>query len=113
MLLPRCQLVLVALSTLNIDNHGASMPSTLSVDMTPVQCRAARVMIDMKQPELAKAAGLGLSTVVDFEKERRVVSDAAIQALRIALENAGVEFIAENGGGEGVRLKKGQKRGSS
>lgn len=82
------------------------MPSTLNVDMTPMQCRAARVMIEMKQPELAKAAGLGLSTVVDFEKERRIVSDAAIQALRLALEEAGIEFIAENGGGAGVRLRK-------
>ena len=29
-----------------------------------------------------------------------------IAALRAALESAGVEFIAENGGGPGVRLKK-------
>ena len=63
-------------------------------------------MIPLKQPELAKAAGLGLSTIVDFEKERRVVSDQAITAIRTALESAGVEFIDENGGGAGVRLRK-------
>lgn len=74
--------------------------------MKPMQCRAARAMIQMKQPELAKAAGLGLSTIVDFEKERRVVSDQAITAIRTALEEAGVEFIDENGGGAGVRIKK-------
>lgn len=61
-------------------------------------------MIPLTQPALADAASIGLSTVVDFEKERRVVSDQAIAAIRAALETAGVEFIAENGGGAGVRL---------
>ena len=74
--------------------------------MTPAQSRAARALIRMTQPELAEAAGLGLSTVVDFEKERRTVSDVAQESIRKALEAAGVEFIAENGGGPGVRLKR-------
>lgn len=59
----------------------------------------------MTQTELAKAAGLGQSTVIDFEKERRIVSDQAIAAICAALESAGVEFIPENGGGAGVRLR--------
>lgn len=63
-------------------------------------------MIAISQTKLSQAAGLGLSTVVDFEKERRIVSDTAVAAIREALENAGVEFIAENGGGAGVRLRK-------
>tara|TARA_R110002153_G_scaffold22740_1_gene74437 strand:- start:1981 stop:2148 length:168 start_codon:yes stop_codon:yes gene_type:complete len=50
-------------------------------------------------------AGVGLSTVVDFEKSRRAVSADARNAMRTALETAGVEFIPENGGGVGVRLK--------
>jgi transcriptional regulator with XRE-family HTH domain len=74
--------------------------------MTPSQCRAARALIDLTQPKLAEAAGVGLSTVVDFEKSRRAVSDAAKEAIRAALEAAGVEFIPENGGGAGVRLRK-------
>ncbi|HDZ73506.1 MAG TPA: XRE family transcriptional regulator [Aurantimonas coralicida] len=73
--------------------------------MTPSQCRAGRAILDMKQPALAAAAGLGLSTVVDFERSRRSVSAEAISAIRSALETAGVEFIAENGGGAGVRLR--------
>lgn len=60
----------------------------------------------MTQTDLAKAAGLGQSTVIDFEKERRVVSEQAVKAIRAALEAAGVEFIPENGGGAGVRLAK-------
>ena len=50
-------------------------------------------MLDMTQTELADLAGLGLSTVVDFEKERRQVSAAAIQAVQQALNRAGIEFI--------------------
>ncbi|WP_328595984.1 XRE family transcriptional regulator [Aureimonas psammosilenae] len=60
----------------------------------------------MTQPQLAEAAKLGLSTVVDFERSRRAVSDDKVDAIRSALEAAGVEFIAENGGGAGVRLRK-------
>ena len=74
--------------------------------MTPAQCKAARAIIDMTQPKLADLAGVGLSTIVDFEKERRVVAQPSIDAIRAALEAAGVEFIAENGGGAGVRLWK-------
>lgn len=74
--------------------------------MSPAQCRAARALINMNQTALADAAGLGLSTVVDFEKERRVVSDQAIASIQSALEAAGVIFVAENGEGPGVRLRK-------
>ncbi len=75
--------------------------------MTPAQCRAARALVDLTQPKLAGAAGLGLSTVVDFERSRRAVPQETVEAIRAALESAGVEFIAENGGGAGVRLRKG------
>ena len=74
--------------------------------MSPDQCRAARAIVDLTQPRLAEAAGLGLSTVVDFERSRRKVSPDAVEAMSAALEAAGVEFIPENGGGPGVRLKK-------
>ena len=78
--------------------------------MTPAQCRAARAILDMTQSELANASALGLSTIVDFERERRQVSEQAIRAIRSALERAGVEFIRQDGGGAGVRLKRGQLR---
>ena len=72
--------------------------------MTPSQSRAARALINLTQPKLAEAAGVGLSTVVDFEKSRRAISADAQAAIQRALEDAGVEFIAENGGGPGVRF---------
>jgi len=74
--------------------------------MTPAQCRAARALVDLTQPKLAQLSGLGLSTVVDFERNRRQVSAEAVAAMRTALEAAGIEFIPENGGGPGVRLRK-------
>jgi transcriptional regulator with XRE-family HTH domain len=59
----------------------------------------------MTQPELAKESGLGLSTIVDFERMRRQVSDQAVEAIQIALKRNGVVLIDENGGGWGVRLR--------
>ena len=75
--------------------------------MTPEQCRAARALLGMTQPALADAAGLGLSTVVDHEKERRAVASASIAAMRAALEAAGVQFLepGEVAGGQGVVLR--------
>jgi transcriptional regulator with XRE-family HTH domain len=84
------------------------MKSTKNVDVSSAQVRAARALLGMTQGQLANAAGLGLSTVVDFEKGRRQVSDETVEAIRKALERAGVEFVHENGGGEGVR-RKGRK----
>jgi transcriptional regulator with XRE-family HTH domain len=74
--------------------------------MTPAQCRAARALIEWTQPQLAAAANLGLSTVVDFEKARRAVSTDAEAGIQRALEAAGVIFVDENGEGPGVRLRK-------
>ena len=81
--------------------------STKNVDtITPGQCKAARALLELTQGELADAATLGLSTIVDFEKQRRQVSVEAIRAIRQALAARGVEFIDENGGGPGLRLRK-------
>jgi len=71
--------------------------------MTSAQCRAARALLDLTQPQLAAAANLGLSTVVDFERSRRAVSQDAVAAIRRAFEDAGVEFT--NGSEPGVKLK--------
>ena len=80
--------------------------STENVDkITPAQCRAARALVGMTQPELASRAKLGLSTVVDFERSRRRISEDAVGAIVRALEEAGVIFISRNGGGAGVRLR--------
>jgi transcriptional regulator with XRE-family HTH domain len=74
--------------------------------MTPAQCRAARALLGITQSQLARTAKLGLSTVVDFEKERRMVSNEAVKSIRTALQRAGIEFMDGNGVGEGLLLRK-------
>lgn len=74
--------------------------------ISPAQCRGARALLDMTQPQLADSANVGLSTIVDFERERREVSADAIAKIQQALESAGIEFITQNGGGPGVRLRR-------
>ena len=52
---------------------------------------------------LAKAAGIGLSTVVDFERQRRRVSAEAVAAMRRALEGKGIQLInGKTPGGEAL-----------
>jgi DNA-binding XRE family transcriptional regulator len=67
--------------------------------MTPEQCRAARAWLAWSQDDLAKAARVGLSTVKDFEGERRKPIEATQTAMRVALEGAGIgfSFVVENG----------------
>jgi transcriptional regulator with XRE-family HTH domain len=74
--------------------------------ITPAQSRAARGLVDWSQTELAAQSNLSESTIRDFEKGRRVPSANNLAAVRRALESAGVIFVAENGDGPGVRLRK-------
>lgn len=60
--------------------------------ITARQCRAARVGIDMSRDELAKSAAVAERTVIDFERGARQPIAATRQAIRLALERAGVEF---------------------
>jgi transcriptional regulator with XRE-family HTH domain len=80
------------------------------MSITGSQCRAARGLIGMDQNTLAEAASVARGTLIDFERGNRTPGANNIAAIRTALEAAGVEFIAENGGGAGVRLKKGKRK---
>jgi transcriptional regulator with XRE-family HTH domain len=76
-----------------------------TVQMTPVQMRMARAALSWGVRELAEKAGVTANTVTRIENGSDA-KQSTIATLRAALESAGVEFIAENGGGPGVRLKK-------
>jgi len=65
----------------------------------------ARAAVGWGIRELAAKARVGVATVTRFENGQAVPIPATLAAIRAALELAGVEFIAENGGGPGVRLK--------
>jgi transcriptional regulator with XRE-family HTH domain len=79
-----------------------------AMEMSRDQCRAARALLKMTQKQLADAAGVGTSTVMNFELgTRRNVTPEMVQAIRIALEIAGVMF---DGGNGGVKLRKGTRK---
>jgi hypothetical protein len=73
--------------------------------LTSSQCRAGRALIEWSQQQLSQVAAIDLQTIADFEKRFRAADETTRRRLRAALEAAGVVFIAENGGGAGVRLK--------
>ena len=76
--------------------------------LTAGQIRAARAFLRWRAEDLARKASLGVATIrraelTDDETSMTAANDLAV---RRALEAAGVEFIDENGGGPGVRLRK-------
>ena len=72
--------------------------------ISAAQIRAARGLIDWSQTQLAKEAGVGISTIADFERGRRTPIGNNLAAIQRALEAAGVEFT--NGNEPGVKLKR-------
>ena len=67
-------------------------PSSELSELTPRQVRAARALLAWSQRDLAKAADIGTSTVADFERGSRTLIANNAQAIRAALEGAGVAF---------------------
>jgi transcriptional regulator with XRE-family HTH domain len=74
---------------------------------TSDQLRAARALIGMSQSDLARITGKTDKTIRRAETDTATVAEETVASIRAALEAAGVEFIPENGGGPGVRLRKG------
>lgn len=72
------------------------------------QVKAARALLRWSQNDLASASGISLPTVKRLEASTGPLGGRADteMAIRSALETAGIEFIAENGGGAGVRIRK-------
>ena len=74
--------------------------------ISPNQCKAARALLGWTQEQLAVTAGIGISTVREFELGQRKPIARNRQAILNAFSAAGIEFIDENGGGPGLRLRK-------
>jgi hypothetical protein len=81
------------------------------LSITSEQVRAARALLRWEQRDLAEASGVSLPSVKRLETQPGALAaqQRTIVELRNALEKAGVEFITENGGGPGVRLRKAQR----
>ena len=80
--------------------------------LTSLQIRAARAVLKWSAEDLARHSSVSLRTIRRAELTDRHTSLTAPNdlAIRRAFEAAGVEFIDENGGGPGVRLKKRQQK---
>lgn len=69
------------------------------------QCRAARALVQITREKLASLSGVNSDIIEQFERRLAKPSNEQIAQLRAALERLGAQFIDENGGGVGVRLK--------
>lgn len=73
--------------------------------MTPAQCRAARALLNLSQPQLAERATLSVTALRNFERGASDLQRNNMAAVRAAIEAAGAELIEADGGrGVGVRL---------
>ena len=78
--------------------------------VTSAQVRMARAALNWSVRDLAEAARIHRNTVTNIETGRYAGDAATLAAIVGALKRAGVEFIDENGGGPGVRLRKRQHK---
>ena len=76
--------------------------------LTSAQIRAARALLRWSAEDLARESTLGVTTIrrAELAEGETSMTTANDLVVRRTLEAAGVEFIDENGGGPGVRLKK-------
>lgn len=83
-----------------------------SMTLTSGQIRAARALLRWSAEDLARESAIGVATIRRAELSEIATSMTAANnlAVRRALESAGIEFIDENGGGVGVRLRKRQTK---
>ncbi len=73
-------------------------------ELKPGQVGAARFLLGWSQIDLARAAGLARTTVISFENASRSALPGVRDALRSALEDAGIEFVYAKDGSYGVVL---------
>jgi transcriptional regulator with XRE-family HTH domain len=78
--------------------------------LTSAQIRAARALLRWSAEDLARESTLGVTTIrrAELAEAETSMTTANDSAVRRTLEAAGVDFIDENGGGPGVRLRKRQ-----
>jgi hypothetical protein len=80
-------------------------------NLTSAQIRAARALLRWSAEDLARESAVGVTTIrrAELTEQKTSMTAPNDRAIRRALENAGIQFIDENGGGRGVRLRKPDK----
>jgi len=76
------------------------------VIVTREQLRGARGLLNWTVRDLADRARIHRNTITNIETGKYAGEPETLDALRAALEAAGIEFIDPNGGGPGVRLRQ-------
>jgi transcriptional regulator with XRE-family HTH domain len=74
--------------------------------VTSAQLRMARAALNWTVRDLAEATGLHRNTITNIEINRYAGDQKSLERIEAVLRKAGVDFIDENGGGPGVRLRK-------
>ena len=72
--------------------------------MTPEQCRQARELLGWNPQRLALRANISRETVVSFENGSRRTRAMKVSALKLTLQEAGIDFFSKPDGGLGLRL---------
>jgi transcriptional regulator with XRE-family HTH domain len=95
-------------SGIKYESLGIDGPMTI---LTSEVIRAARALLRWDQRTLAQASSISLPTIKRLESKPGALEahTTTVAALTQALENAGIQFIDENGGGPGVRLRRRQR----
>ncbi|HEX9464686.1 MAG TPA: helix-turn-helix domain-containing protein [Alphaproteobacteria bacterium] len=84
-----------------VERRARRMPGPTA---SSAQCRAARALLRWTQAKLALEAGVARKTIADFESGRAKLHGRTRRDITATLEEAGVEFVWENG--ECVRLTR-------
>ena len=81
--------------------------------LTSTQIRAARALVRWTAEELSRQSSVSLRTIrrAELAESHTAMTTTNDLAIRCALESAGIEFIDENGGGLGLRLRKAHQHG--
>ena len=74
--------------------------------MSPEQLKAARALLGITQEQLANRINVSKRTIASFESTGEQPSPRVYAAMVYGVEDQGIEFIEQNGGGPGVRLKR-------
>jgi transcriptional regulator with XRE-family HTH domain len=78
--------------------------------VTSAQVRMARAALNWTVRDLAEATQLHRNTISNIETGRYGGDVATLTRIAAVLKRAGVDFIEENGGGPGVRLRRRQQK---
>jgi transcriptional regulator with XRE-family HTH domain len=70
----------------------------------------ARAALNWTVRDLAESTKLHRNTITNIETGKYAGDEASLAIIETVLRRAGVDFIDENGGGPGVRLRKRQKQ---